>query len=325
MSRPVTFARPVLDLTRTDAPQTHNRPGSSVSLRALLSTEILLKPGQDGLAHWIASGQDVVPIFGPMCAALAAQDWQIDFYDGGEHAVIDAIHHTLYLPHFGYALPKLVQHGLFGVLARIELYRGLRLAWQAMQGLLPRDMGLAPQSWLKWARMCAADADVYMLLLAYALRDARGGNDMHGQIWRYALAGALYPVATTLSHVLSVRTGRDAALGSMQQALITWLQQPELVMASDRIALDAMDTLAEEVTLPDGKMTPDDVAQLGYLTGKWNYLEGLATDLCVPQPFWIMPDPVAQAHLAQIIEEQNYITIGPIVMRDADLARKLFS
>ena len=103
MSRPVTFARPVLDLTRTDAPQTHNRPGSSVSLRALLSTEILLKPGQDGLAHWIASGQDVLPIFGPMCAALAAQDWQIDFYDGGEHAVIDAIHHTLYLPHFGYA------------------------------------------------------------------------------------------------------------------------------------------------------------------------------------------------------------------------------
>lgn len=321
MSRPVTFARPVLDLTHADAPQANLRPGSAVPLRALLSDKMALKAGQDSLAHWITLGQDVLPIFSPLCAALAAQDWQIDFHDGGEQAVIDAAHHTLYLPHFGYALPKLVQHPLFGVLARIELYRGLRLAWQAAEGLTPAEMGLAPLSWLKWARICAADADIYMLLLAYAMRE----EGAHGQIWRYALAGALYPVAATLSHVLSVRTGRAAALGSMQQAMLSWLQQPELVTASDRAALEAMDKMAEDAPLPDGEMTPDDLSQLGQLNNTLNYLDLLAAELCAPQPFWAITDSVVQAHLAQIVEEQSYVTIGPIVMRDADLARKLFT
>ncbi|MES2728861.1 MAG: hypothetical protein V4621_02025 [Pseudomonadota bacterium] len=321
MSRPVTFARPVLDLTRKGELQGHARPGGAVSLRALLDPDAALNAGQEGLARWLDSGQDVFPVFKPLLESLATQDWHIDFHDLDSQACIDAVNHTLYLPHFGYSLPKLIQHGLFGVLVRIELYRGLRLAWQAMNGLTPLGLGLGPQAWLKWARVSGADADIYMLLLAYALRDE--GPD--SQIWRYALAGSLYPVAATLSHVLSVGMGRAAALGSMQKALHCWLQQSDLVTTSDRAALDDIDQAAEETTLPDGDMTPADLVRMGHLTGSLNYMDAIAVDLSGNQPFWTIPDPVAQTHLAQILEEQNYIAIGPIVMRDAELARKLFS
>ncbi len=321
MTRPVTFARPILDLTHKGEVQVSTRHGSAVLLRTLLSPDARLNAGQEGLARWLTSGLDVLPVFKSLLDDLVAQDWQIDFHDTGESAKIDSAQTTLYLPHFGYALPKLVQHGLFGVLTRIELYRGLRLAWQAMQGLTPLAMGLAPQAWLKWARVSAADADIYMLLLAYALRD----DGPNGQIWRYALAGSLYPVASTLSHVLSVRTGRAAALGSLQKSLISWLHQSDLITRSDRAALDMMDQVAEEVSLPDGDMMPEDLVRLGCLAHNLNYLEAVAADLCDPHPFWRIPDSVAQTHLAQIIEEQNYVAIGPIVMRDVELARKLFS
>ena len=311
-----------VDLTRTPSAQDTIITG----FVALHGREIKRNatPGQWVISGWLEEVARVFPLLSHVTKLLEKTGWQVGLYDRAEHADIDIASRTILVPSYGYDWERLSRHGLFGTLAQLELLKALRMAWQAEKGLLPDHIGLAPPDWLQLARARAADADLFMLLACYASRHMNTDKNSESPLWRYALAGDLYPVAEHLSRQLAIRPGKAGLARALQSSFMLWHEQTELVTPIDRAALDMIDALAEEVTLPTGRLTSEVLMALSSLGADFHYLENVADDVLRAPACHNIPDLVAQTHMLQIIEEQNLLAIGPVVLRDAELARRLF-
>lgn len=308
---------PFVDLTR-------NPDSQGAHPQGFIPLSGLNPPRKTSSGHWVLSSwlgeiQAAFPLLASVTAQLEQVGWHIGLYDEAEHVEVLAASRTILIPSYGYDWERLNRHGLFGTLAQLELLKGLRLGWQAERGLLPDVLGLAPPSWLQLNRARAADADLFMLLACYAMRGQRDGH-----LWRYALAGDLYTVAEHLSCQLAIRPGKAGVEKALASSFIIWHQQAELTTPVDRAALDTIDALAEDVTLPQGRLNVETLIALTTLAPSFSYLDETADDVLRSPSCLHIPDLVAQTHLLQIMEEQNFLAIGPVVLRDADLARRLF-
>jgi hypothetical protein len=311
----------VLDLTRHPGAQAAHPQGfiPVEHARADVKSGHKLSSGAWVLSTWLEPFRAAFRPLDFIMDELVAAKWHIGLSDAGEHAEILASERVLLIPGFGHDWERLSRHGLFGTLAQLECLKGLRLAWQAERGLTPDILGLAPPDWLQLARAREADADLFMLLACYSCKDERDG-----QLWRYALAGDLYSVAEQLSRMLAVGTGSVAVEKALVASFIHWHQQAHLVTPIDRTALDMIDAMANESALPTGRCSEEMLAALGTMTKSFSYLAASAGAILRRPDCKNIPDLVAQTHLLQIMEEQQYMAIGPVVLRDTDLARKLF-
>lgn len=249
------------------------------------------------------------------------EDWSLEVDDIADgHCIIDSQLRILILPRGTASIPLLSKsvHDRMGFL--FNLARGLRMIWQDMNAIRPRN-DLTADDQIFFERLRRADMDVIALHMMWDLRGIG-----FAALWRTAIAGNLGEIAIAAGHFWDNSEIPDG----FAQTFLTWMGCDHLLAECDNRTLDDMDARLQRSVVDVcgiSTLTGDDVLAMSRLpldSNDISYLAPVARTLCYSTEFRHIPDPVNDMHLRQILEECSEIMTPSLVFRDSDLERKIF-
>lgn len=178
-----------------------------------------------------------------------------------------------------------------------------------------------PESVLMLERARTADSDSLAILVGWELR-AAGQNGL----WRFILSSEESDMAQVLTNLLDRYP--SALYNGMALAHIfrQWYADEARVDAQDHMALEAFDEAMKNGDVVFGalKAKPSDFEAISMLPDGTVYLKKLG-DTVAKDPFFAgLGDALNQAHLFQIIYDNEVTYVNGIPFRDAGLARRFF-
>lgn len=280
----------------------------------LIDCNLLCNTGGDLLSGW---AQGAALRASPTAAAMLAEldaGWTMAGADlSGQGYEIDAGDRTILIDTGGLAPSAIARSRHFQNTLTLRLLAAIRAAWQADRA----DDALALHRvdlWPLLGRVFEADVAAMTVCMAWELR-AEGDN----ALWHHALADECGDMAACYA-----RADKDNT--AMALCFRQWFERGARLRACDGETLALMDAELPALTM-EGRGHLAEAAlkclTLDPLSGR-SYLGALAAEIA-GNPSWRgIPDPVAEAHFTQIVNDIGATRIGHVAMRDAKLAARLF-
>jgi len=239
-----------------------------------------------------------------------------DLDTGGFH--INQTDRIIELDHFGYDAKALGQSQHFKMSLIYILSKALREIWH--ENHLSDDIAkYNAESALMIERARTADADSVAILIGWELRGAG-----HNGLWRHIIASEESDMAKVLTNLLDRYP--SALYNGMAMAHIfrQWYADEARIDAQDHMTLEYFDEALEEDRLEFGsaKVDPKMFEALSMLPDGTTYLKDLGNTVTTDPFFAGLNDPVNQAHLFQIIYDNEVTMVKGIPFRDSVLARR---
>lgn len=250
------------------------------------------------------------------------EEWALEVDDvDGDRLVIDPQLRIVIIPRGTPSVMALAR----SLTARFEfllnLARGLRLIWQDMNGVRSRiDLTADDQIFMERARR--ADQDIIALRMAWEMRE-----EGLGQFWHHLISGSLGDLADSAASLWSSDSKHAPVSQRLPQIFLGWLASDLLLNEVDSRALDDMDARLQN-SIHDvcgtSFLTPQDLMALGRMPEGGSYLAPLSRTILYVEDLRLMPDPINEAHLQQILEDSGTLLAPALVFQDSELERKFF-
>ncbi|HNQ91895.1 MAG TPA: hypothetical protein PKI93_03080 [Alphaproteobacteria bacterium] len=252
------------------------------------------------------------------------EDWSIEVDDiDSNHHIIDSQLRILILPRFAVSAAQLSKSQPERAQFLLELARGLRGIWHSMTNIR-ENKDLTADDQILWERFRRLDHDVCALRMAWDLRTQGLGG-----LWRQVIASDLGDFAVICSEIWdqSRENEDELPLYGFTHLVPHWLKDEKLLNSIDSKTLDGMDARLQrsraDVCGPV-QISASDVMTLSTLPAEGSYLAPLARTILYAVDFRVIPDPVNEAHLRQILEDCDQIRTSPLVFSDSELEKKIF-
>lgn len=250
---------------------------------------------------------------------IKGTSWKIGTDDLGSSGFhIDAQKKEIILDHFGLEWDALERSPYFKMSLIYTLLKALRDIWHEEQWDDLKSV-YCPESVLQLERARAADGDTASIIMAWELRGA-GRNGL----WRHVLSAEEGDMARVLINILDRYP--TALYNGMAHAHVfrQWYADENRIDAQDHASLEYFDKMldVDDEFFGERRVKADSFEQITLLPDGSSYLTELG-DIVSSDPFFAgLNDPVNQAHLFQIIYDNNVTMVKDIPFRDASLARR---
>lgn len=252
------------------------------------------------------------------------EDWSIEVDDiDTNHHIIDPQLRILILPRFSVSAAQLSKSQSERAQFLLELARGLRGIWHSMTGVR-ENKDLTADDQILWERLRHLDHDLCALKMSWDLRTQGLGG-----LWRQVIASDLGDFAVLCSELWDQEreTGEVLPLFGFAHLAPHWFKDEKLLNSTDSKTLDDMDArLQRSVRDVCGpvQIAAGDMLNLSTLPAEGAYLAPVARTVLYAPEFRIIPDPLNEAHLRQILEDCDQIRTSPLVFSDSELEKKIF-
>lgn len=274
----------------------------------------------DLLAHWPV-GDIVRASDTAISLAIDLGGWTLIGTDLDARAYeIDPEDRIILINNGGMAHAAIARSRYFQNILTLRTFAALRAAWQTERendALSMHRLDL----WPLLRRILSADIAAMTVRMAYELRE--DGND---SLWHHALGEEAGDIALDYARTLSRAPDDQNDAPALASAFLQWFDRDARQIKCDFETLQDMDGAMSILTM-DGRGTLSEGAIRCLTVDPMtcaSYLGATAAEIA-GNPAWRgIPDPIAEAHFAQIIEEIGATRIGHVAMRDRKLAARLF-
>lgn len=208
-----------------------------------------------------------------------------------------------------------------------EAVRGLRGVWQEMTWV--RASGeFSFEDRILWQRLTRADGDLMAIQVAWDLA-AEGA----GGFWHFLIASNMADLCEAFRAAVTKHPDMLEDGSLLTHMALRWMDEEARLEEVDATTLEEMDedlrrqNRGRKVGQDTRRIEPQDVMRLSRLPFPESvevcYLAPVARTLLCDPFFRRMPDPVGEAHLAQILEDSVPLARA-LGFRDAELAQKIF-
>lgn len=239
-----------------------------------------------------------------------------DLGTGGFH--INQSDNIVELDHYGFDPIALGQSNHFKMSLLYILSKALREIWHENH-LGDKARHYNPESVLMLERVRAADSDAVSILIGWELRGA-GKNGL----WRYILSSEESDMAQVLTNLLDRYPSSLYNGMAMAHIFRQWYADEARIDAQDHMILEYFDeaVLEDSLIFGSNKLSAKEVEALSVLPDGVCYLKDLGQTVSSDPFFAGLSDPVNQAHLFQIIYDNEVTLVKGIPFRDTSLAKK---
>lgn len=271
---------------------------------------------------FMPEARGIEPMLQDVCHCLLETKAGIDLLSVLDHAPwFITVHHAedrqlqvdlkskiLSLPNDHMAASAIIRSPYFRHRLILSFLQGLRFIERAERFSTPPL--LSPSASLLWGRLRTADSCAVMMHLAYEL------SSVFPDIWHHARA-------MDDGDMVGVKTGAITDDGiDMACVFHAWFSHPGRVSTADRQSLCQMDARLRDDADPSRYRRALSRATIR------SYTQGFFGHSYLPRSLGAMTlddvDPIHRAYLDQIEREQHVIQCGAVLVRDRDLAGRLF-
>ncbi|MFA7277019.1 MAG: hypothetical protein WC043_09485 [Pseudobdellovibrionaceae bacterium] len=290
-----------------------------------VSPTAFLESDEDALV-WGLSLLCESPLMRAMAYDARFEDWALEVDDiDSDMPITDHQMRIVIIPRGTPSLSALNRNASARSEFLMQLACALRLIWQAMNGAVMRT-SLSADDQIFLARLLYCDLDCVMTRMAWELKDTD-----HAALWRHLISAQGGDLALFASSLWEEDDEAANLPAHFAEMFLFWMHDNQLLGQIDCRTLDQMDERLEksaESVCGYDLLEPSDVMAASRLPGDISYLAPLARTVLYSEALRHIPDPLNEAHLAQLMEdvgiEAGLNRQSPLVFQDEDLAAKIF-